>query len=159
MSSNGEAPDVFLDVDAIMAVDDRPIEILDVPEWKGKVRLRGLTGAGRDEYEASTVVIRDGRAWPDTENARAKLVARCIVNAEGEPIFTQHDVHRLGQKGAAGLDRVWSACLRLSGLSEEDMKELEGNSGAEPSDGSTSTSPSGSAARSRNSSRASAPAS
>ena len=133
--------------------------MVDVPEWGGKIRIRGLTGRGRDEYEASTVIIRDGRAWPDTENARAKLVARCIVGDDGEPMFDQHDVHQLGMLGAAALDRVWDRCLKLSGLSDDDMKELEGNSAPGPSGDSTSTSPSGSGARSLNSSRGSAPAS
>lgn len=147
--------DVFLGRDAILKADDRPVEIMDIPEWGGKIRLRGLTGQGRDEYEASTVIIRDGRAWPDTENARAKLVARCIVGDDGEPMFSQQDVHQLGLLGAAALDRVWDRCLKLSGLSDEDVQELEGNSDAAPKDGSISISRSGSDAPSRNSSRGS----
>ena|SRR5215471_5103069 len=145
--------------DAILKATDLPTEDIEVPEWGGTVRIRGLTGEGRDEYEASTFVIRDGQAYPDTANTRAKLCARCIVDEAGEPLFTQQDVHALGQLSGRALNLVWERCLALSGLSNEDVADLAGNSDAAPSGGSTSGSPATSAKRSASSSAKSAAAS
>jgi len=140
-AANGKGPAdkvLLLGRDAILKATDLPTEDIEVPEWGGTVRVRGLTGEGRDEYEASTFVMRDGQAFPDTANTRAKLCARCIVDEAGEPLFTQQDVHALGQLSGRALNMIWERCLALSGLSEEDTKELAGNSAAAQSGGSTS---------------------
>lgn len=149
----------FLTGEQILAADDRPIETVAVPEWGGDVRVRGVNGRGRDEYFASMTVQRGTQRVMDTENATAKLVARCIVGEEGEPMFTQSDVHALGEKSGVALDRVFTVAQRLSGLSEQDMEELGKASEIIPNGRSTSGSPATSGARSRNSSRSSAPAS
>ncbi len=150
----------YLSRDAILAARSLPTEDVEVPEWAGTVMVRGLDGQGRDEFEASMMVVRNGKAYPDTANTRAKLVARCVIDpATGEPMFTQQDVFELGKLSGAALNRVFAVASRLSGLSDEDMAELEGNSAAAPSGASGSSSPASSAARSASSSRARRPAS
>lgn len=151
----------LLSRDQILAADDRPSEEIDVPEWGGAVRVRGLSGQGRDEYFASMTVVRKPGERPsmDTANATAKLVARCIVGEDNEPMFTQSDVHALGELSGIALDRVFTVAQRLSGLSEEDMAELGKASEPTPNGSSTSGLPAISDAPSRRSSRASRPAS
>ncbi len=123
----------YLTRDAILQARDLPSEELEVPQWGGTVVVRGLDGQGRDEFEASTIVMRGKKAVPDTANIRAKLVARCVIDhGTGEPMFTQQDVHALGELSGAALDRVFEVAARLSGLSEGDLEELEGNSSAAP---------------------------
>lgn len=119
----------YLSRDAILAAKDIPTEDVAVSEWGGTVLVRGLDGQGRDEWEASTVTTRAGRAVRDTANIRAKLVARCIIDPETrEPLFTQRDVDALGRLSGAALDRVWEVACRLSGIGERDAEELEGKS-------------------------------
>lgn len=131
----------YLSRDAILQATSLPSEETEVPEWGGTVLVRGLNGQGRDEFEASTMVVRNGKAYPDTANVRAKLVARCVIDHDtGEPMFTQSDVHALGQLSGAALDRVFTVASRLSGLSEADVAELEGNSPAAPGGDSSSSS-------------------
>jgi len=139
---------VLLSKDEILKADDRPAEIIEVPEWGGQVRVRGLDGRGRDEYFAAMTVVRDPRRPPamDTENATAKLCARCIVDENNEPLFTQHDVHALGEKSGAALNRVFEAAQRLSGMTDEDMAELGKDSTPTLNGGSTSAPPQLSAA-------------
>lgn len=130
----------YLTRDAILAADDLPAEEVDCPEWGGTVVVRGLTGAQRDEWEASTTVVRGKTAVRDTANARAKLVALCVVDHEsGEPLFTRQDVDALGRKSGAALGRVFGVAARLSGLGDEEVDELEGNSSAPPGEGSPSS--------------------
>ena len=91
-------------------------------------------------------------AVPDTANIRAKLVARCIIEDDGTPMFTQQDVHALGLKSSAALDRVFEVASRLSGISKDDLEELGKDSPNGQNDGSTSRSPGNSGTRALNSS-------
>ena len=50
----------LLSKEAILAAQDLPSEDVEVPEWGGTVRVRGLDGKGRDEYFMSQAVIRGG---------------------------------------------------------------------------------------------------
>lgn len=125
----------------ILKAQDIETEIVEVPEWAGSVRVRGLSGQERDEFEASTMVMRGKQMVPDQANFRAKLACRCLVDDQGDPLFSQRDVYALGQKSGAALDRVFTVASRLSGLSEADVEELQGNSPAAQSGDSISPSP------------------
>ena len=117
-----------LDRNAILEAKDLPTETVDVPEWGGQVIVRTLTGEERDQYESSMFeVVGDGASReviPKMENLRATLAALSIVDEDSKRMFDVSEVHLLGQKSAAALDRVFDVAKRLSGLSEEDVKEL-----------------------------------
>lgn len=115
---------VFLDRSAILTSPDVQTEELNVPEWGGWLRVRGLTGKQRDEYETSITIGKGKNQEINTRNARAKLVVMCLVDEAGQPLFSRQDVVALGEKSAAALQRVFDVARRLSGLSEEDMEEL-----------------------------------
>jgi hypothetical protein len=129
----------------ILGADDLPREQVNVPEWGGAVHVRSLTGAERDDFEASMFEGQGKKARMNSKNLRARLVALCVVDADGERIFADGDVEALGRKSAAALDRVFSAAQRLNGFTQADIEELEGNSETAPSDASTSASPASSA--------------
>jgi hypothetical protein len=121
---------VLLTRDAILkSAGSLRTEEVPVPEWGGTVLVRELTGRGRDEWEASLTAMRGDRIVPDTANLRAKLVARCAVGEDGEPLFSLQDVNALGELSAAALNRVSDAASRLSGLKEEDLEEMGKASG------------------------------
>ena len=131
----------YLSADAILAFDDTKIEDVDVPEWGGIIRLRSLSGAERDAFEAS-LRIRDGKnIIVSLENYRAKFVARSAIDPDtGARLFTDQQVHLLGQKNAAVLLRLYKVATALSGM-EESGEDLAGNSEADPSGDSGSSSP------------------
>ncbi len=110
--------------DEILRADDLVVEEVEVPEWGGSVRVRALTGAERDRYEASIAGDRSKGKGLRLENARARMVALCVVDAAGKTIFEPGDVPLLGRKSAAALDRVFDAALRLAGMRDEDVEEL-----------------------------------
>lgn len=120
--------DKFLTRDEILAAVDIGEEVVEVPEWGGKVRIRGLDGKQRDRYQASLISNPGAKdSSIDLENATAKLVALCAVDAEGKALFSMKDVQALGAKSGAALNRCYEAASQLSGLSKEDIKELTGN--------------------------------
>lgn len=122
----------------IFGADDRRYENVPVPEWNGTVRLRSLTGEERDRYEASMMKRVGNKQVEDLRNARARLVVLAAVNEDGTPLFDANDAAALGRRNAAALDRLFEAACKLSGISNEDVKELEGNS--EPANGGPSSS-------------------
>ena len=116
-------PQPLLTREAILAADDRSTEDIAVPEWGGTVRIRTLSGTDRERY-----ITRMYRLKPNDvggvvvdqvniEGANVRLVALSIVDADGEPMFSESDVVALGQKSAPALDRVFQAATRLSRLS------------------------------------------
>ena len=129
----------FLTKDQILGADDRGTEPVDVPEWGGKVLVRGMTGKDRADYIASTVLIRGKQTAPDMSNMQAKLVARCIVGDDGARLFADQDIEALGEKSAAALERVFEVASKLSGLTDDDLETLAGPFDAATSGGSTSS--------------------
>lgn len=114
----------LLSKEAILAVQDTATELVDVPEWGGAVRVRGLTGAERDAFEGE-VVQRNGRdVRTNTRNIRARMVVMSVVNEDGSRMFSYHDIEALGEKSARALDRIFAVAMRLSGLRDEDVAEM-----------------------------------
>jgi hypothetical protein len=131
----------LLSKDQIWAANDLSTVDVSVPEWGGEVRLKTLTGAERDQYEADSFKMHKGRQEANLSNLRARLVAMCAVDENGQPLFTRGDVLKLGQKSAIALERVFEAAARINGMSDEDVEVLAGNSEGGPNEGSTSDLP------------------
>jgi hypothetical protein len=124
-----EKAPVFLNRDQILHARDEQLEVVDVPEWGGRVRVRGMSGSQRDAFEES-VFARDssGDREFDGHDFKAKFVSRVIVDEHGTRMFTSEDVGKLSQRSARALQRVFNVGARLSGMSKEDIRSLEGNS-------------------------------
>lgn len=140
-----EAVDDFmglLDRAAILGANDLDVEIIDIPEWGGKVRIQELSGTDRDVFEDAIVVQkREGKHVTREvvmKNARALIATLCCVDKNGIKIFTHADVVNLGRKSGRALQRVFEAGMRLSKMTEKDVEEMGNDSGSDQSDGSTS---------------------
>lgn len=120
----------LLNRDAILNAEDRDYTEVECPEWGGSVRLRSITGRQRDEYETSLIEQRGNDRKMNLRNARAKLIVLCAVDEGGSPLFTPDDLNALSRKNAKPIDRLFDACRRLTGLSDDDVKELTENFGA-----------------------------
>lgn len=120
---------MLLTADAILSADDRATEDVPVPEWNGTVRVMALSGTDRDAYESAMVdARRNGNATVRLHNFRAKLVVKCLVDAEGKRLFEDKQVTALAEKSGAVLDRLFDVARRLSGMNEKAVEEAAGNS-------------------------------
>jgi hypothetical protein len=129
----------LLTAQQIFDADDSKHEDVPCPEWGGEVRIRNLSGSGRDSYEASIVQAGgSGDRKVDLRNARVKLIVRCAVNEDGSKMFTAEDINRLGRKNAAPIDRLFDAARRLSGMAEGDVERMVENLNDDPNDEATS---------------------
>src|SRR5215468_8465071 len=141
----------MLSKDVIFAARHLPVEQVHVPEWADEdgddvVYIRGMTGADRDLWEMSLTVERNGEQVPDTANATAKALVKCIVDADGNRIFDDRDANELGSQPAAALMRAWRVARRLSGLGPENIAEKARDFPGPPGSDSSSISPNGSVA-------------
>lgn len=110
--------------DQILAVPDLKIELVSVPEWGGEVYVKSMTGQERDKFEASIIETKGKQQSVKIDNIRAKLCAYTICDEEGNLLFSEKDIIELGKKNANALTRVFMTARTLSGIGEEEMKEL-----------------------------------
>lgn len=117
----------LLTKETILAAADMPHEDVPVPEWGVDcvVRIRSMSAAGRDEWEAAIVTAKGAVNLP---NIRARLVALCAVDEGGARLFeSADDIAALGRKSAKAVQRLFDAASRLNALREEDVEELRKN--------------------------------
>lgn len=117
--------------DAILAAPDLPVEEVQVPEWGGSVFVRAMTGTERDAFERESMERNGTNVTANTQNIRARLLARTIVDEHGKRLFTDEDALELGAKSAAALDRVVDVAQRLSRIRADDVEDLAKNSASE----------------------------
>jgi hypothetical protein len=129
---------MLLTKDAILSANDLVTEDVEVPEWGGTVRVRAISGAERDAFEQAIVTRKGKNVTTNLANIRAKMVALCVVDENGQRLFGDKDVLLLGTKSAAALDRVFTVAQQLAGLTDKDVDELAENLEPGQSDDSTS---------------------
>ena len=97
-------------VEAILAADDVPEELVPVPEWNCSVLVRGFTKRAQQRW-------RKEAANEKGEIDTARLEMLMFVNGVAEPAFTEEHYEALLDKAAGAVDRVLKKVLELSGLS------------------------------------------
>lgn len=108
-----------------------PRDVVMVPEIEAgaAVLVQGLSGSGRDAYEASLLSDRgNGRGKGQKyalDNVRARLIVRCVIDPDtGDRVFTDEDVAAVGAWPASVIHRVFEAAKKLSGMSDAEVEEL-----------------------------------
>ena len=114
------------------------VQYEDVEAWGGLVRVKSMSGAEKDAFEASLTTIRRGAGGkltqqPNLVNVRAKLLVACLVDEDGERIVSDEDVVELGLKSASEMDKVVEVAKRLNAMTSDDLKDLaDGLKNAQP---------------------------
>ncbi len=129
--------------DAILNAQDLPTEEVATDEWGAfgfpTVRVRGLTAGERERWERSVSVDDDSKR---PTMIREKLVALTVVDAAGNPEFTEADVQMLSNQSSAVIVRLFDAARRLSGMQTEDELAAANPSMGDQGENNSSDSPS-----------------
>ena len=108
--------------DLILAKQDIPSEVVDVPEWGVKVEVRGMTGAERtrimDKASDNNGSVNLQFIYPEI------VIATSFDPETGEQIFVPADRDVLLSKSASAIDRIALVGMRLSGFTKEAADEL-----------------------------------
>jgi len=124
----------------ILEVNDLTTRVVPIPEWKGDVIIKMMTGTERDQFEDSLFEGRGKDRKSNYKNLRAKLLSMCLVGEDGKRLFSDKDIESLGGKSAKALDRLYTIATELNGIGAKEEEALTKNSESEGND--TSTSPS-----------------
>ena len=122
----------------ILQAEDILTEIVDAHEWGGDVIVQGITGKERGRFEAGVIHNPGKKQKINMIDMRAILCSLSIVNEDGKKLFTPADVKALNEKSAAPLNRIFEVAQRLSGLTDNDVKDLEEGLEESPLDDSAS---------------------
>lgn len=122
---------MILSREAILACDDLPQVKVTIPEWGGTVFVRTMTAGQRDRFEQS---VTDS---PGVD-FRARLAVLTVCDEDGKLLFSESDVALLTLRSARALSRIFSVAVKLNGITSDDVEELEKNSKAALSGGTSS---------------------
>jgi hypothetical protein len=120
-----------LDRKSILAADDVRKEKIAVPEWKGDVFLRVLTGTDRDRFEESY-------ADQKMKAFRIRFLLLALCDEDGERLFNDDEADVLGKKSSVVINRLFEAGWKLNAFTQEAVDALGEDSPPAPSDVSTS---------------------
>jgi len=116
----------------ILAADDLELIPMAVPEWKGKIYLRVMTGSERGGFEASVRAGKGGKK--NLVDFRERFARLVICDSKGQLLFSKADILALREKSGAVLDRVLEKGFELNHIGEQDVKDLVKNSESDRSD-------------------------
>ena len=127
----------FATKDAILAVRDLNHQDVYVEEWELTVRIRELTGTERGLFDKSVTQVtasKDGNfdVQVEAHKLRLSLVALTLVDESNERIFSEDEMHSLGEKSSKVITRLYEISSKLSGLSADSAEESLGESEAVP---------------------------
>ena len=121
--------------DQILAKQDIPSEMVDVPEWGVKVEVRGMTGAERtrimDKATQNAGDVNLQFVYPEI------VIATAFDPESGEQVFKPNDRDALLAKSATALDRIAAVGMRLSGFTAESADDMGKDSSATDSEDSS----------------------
>jgi len=103
---------------------DRTVEVYDVPEWGGAIKLRPLSLAQRDELTAQSTV--------NGQTDGQKIVRLLVVYGVAEPVMTEA---LLQDKAFAVVDRIAKRIMALNGMGTEQEAGLTASRTFRPESG------------------------
>lgn len=105
----------LLTLEHILAASDLEQREVEVPEWGGSVRVKGMSK--RDQQALRRAATVGGVMDPD------RLELLLLVHGLAEPALTVEQAEQLAGKSAAGFDRVLKEIMALNGMTEQAQTE------------------------------------
>jgi hypothetical protein len=107
------------------AVADLPTEDVRLVDptgrFLGTIRMQGLTGREMERYQEAQ---SSGKGDVSYKNAVIGLVTLCAVNEDGSKMFAPADRIKLSGSPSWFLMTLFESAGRLSGITENDVKEM-----------------------------------
>ncbi|MEM9752561.1 MAG: hypothetical protein AAF916_04170 [Planctomycetota bacterium] len=110
--------------EAILKPRPRRVQKVHVPEWDVDVYVHAMTSAEKEAWE-DTITDKKGRVRK--KNLRADLAVEVMRDANGDRIFERDDVDDLAEQPASALSRIYDVAMKLNGVTEEDVEDIEEN--------------------------------
>lgn len=99
-------------------------ERVEIPEADDYVIVQELTGAQRDEYDASLWEQRKRSVKMKMDHATAKLVVLSCINEDGSRRFGDDEIVKVSNLPAGILKRIAKVAQELSGITDDEIEDL-----------------------------------
>jgi hypothetical protein len=113
--------------DQINAAVDYVRETVEVPEWNATVYIRSITAAEIDSWQDETYQLNGTDLKVNKKNIRARLLARCLVDADGQRVYADDEADELGAKNNKVVERLYLVAQRLNAVTNKDVEDLAKN--------------------------------
>lgn len=112
-----------LTADQILAADDLGLLKVHVKEWGGDVFIRVMTVGELDAYQKEWV----GKRETGVDNFRAKFLARCLCDEQGQRLFSDEQIEKLASKSAKVVSKLFDKAAAHNAITDKDVEELAKN--------------------------------
>ena len=106
--------------DEILAADQTQSLKVNVPEWKCDVWIRTLPLGDLQSWELDCLRSKG----EGVDEYRTRYLSKCLVDADGKPLFSNDQLKRLSGKVGA---RLFKIAQRHNDLDEKEIEELGKN--------------------------------
>ena len=110
----------YLTIAQIAAADDLQVQDVEVPEWGGTVKVKGMSAGERLQLAA---IVQDEKM-----NALQGIAHFALLHGVVEPKITEENLDMFLSKSSKAIDRIVEVFNKLSGSNEEAVLESRGNS-------------------------------
>lgn len=118
----------FLSRESLLAPTGPRFVEVDIPELGGRVRVKSMSAAERGRFEAYFQNAQTGKNRAERlSKAREMLVIACVVDENGNKLFTPQDAEALSKQDVTVLERICRAAQDLSLIADSDLEELAKN--------------------------------
>lgn len=108
----------MLTKEQILAAPDLKRETVTVLEWGGDVIVSEMTAADKDAYELGLFDGEGANRTLKRDNMRARTLSFCLVDENGDRMFTEEEVVKLGKKNGKVVSRLFDIANRLNDAGE-----------------------------------------
>ena len=117
----------LIDKDALLGAAKRRFAVMPI-DGLGNVRIRSLTELERSRLEASVRDKKGNLSSAKMLDLKCRLIVLCVVDEQGNQLFTNSDIERLGQQDSRITNALVEAIQTHCGWSEGDLEAIEKNS-------------------------------
>jgi hypothetical protein len=106
-------------------------EDVEVKEWGGTVRISEMTAGAYDKYQRSLYKVKGSKVEQDLTDMTTSYLQACIVDDDGNPLFTLDEIKQLPAKP---ITRLYDIAQKVNGDNVESKEEIAKNSEGGPED-------------------------
>lgn len=117
----------FLSRTAILEAPVKTAEV-EVKEWGGVVLVREMSAAEVDDLAFDMMTPGGSIDRSQTRGKMVRIAATCIIDAQGNRLFSDEDIEALKEKSFDPIRRVAEKVMQLSGLAGQTDESGDNNS-------------------------------
>jgi hypothetical protein len=115
----------FLTKELIKNANDVKMELVEVPEWGGKMYIKSLSAIEREELRKEIGEGSDKEM--DLVKVQMKMLSLTIVGEDKTRLFNEDDMLWLKEKSAVVMDRLFLISQKMAGLGADATEEIAKN--------------------------------